>query len=470
MFSLVPQAMEFPQHSQQLLLALRSQRQRGFLCDCTVLVGSTRFLAHRAVLASCSPFFHMFYSDSPPISCGSSGSISSVTLDNDIVTPSAFSLLLDFIYEGILKLADSPPVEDVLAAASFLHMNEVVRVCKRRLQKRGPLAEADSTRSEEKTVEQEFDSVAEPVLVMPAENFNPVIVAAPLSTVSLTAERSLVEPVKSEARIEGGLSISRVQTPVSPDLADTTQPGMDVVSLPPGRDPVHDLTLGIPASASGNSPRMHQKDLLALSIPCSSTEVYRYVFAWMSKLFNSYIFQIRSSCFIIYIKYPVNPWLKTITISKHFDSFNIILDWHRQLKTIVIFLHQRSSNHLFPFTCVPASTAASNRHRHPPWWLWDRLVVSQTSCFPSQSPVWVQFRNLPKLTREVQQPKNNRHWWSKHHQKPQTWNQTQNTLQTHMPFLRFGCRALLHSSSRTSTLLRMESTGDLKKIQGPGKA
>ncbi|CDQ84100.1 unnamed protein product [Oncorhynchus mykiss] len=139
--------MEFPRHALQLLSGLRSQRQRGFLCDCTVFVSSSRFLAHRAVLASCSPFFHMFYSDPP----GGTGA-SSVTLDGDIVTAAAFGLLLDFMYEGVLRLEAPPPAEDVLAAASFLHMNEVVRVCKRRLQHRPPPAEADSTRPEESGV------------------------------------------------------------------------------------------------------------------------------------------------------------------------------------------------------------------------------------------------------------------------------------------------------------------------------
>ncbi|CAI5652425.1 unnamed protein product [Oreochromis niloticus] len=272
--------MEFPQHSQQLLSALRSQRQRGFLCDCTVLVGSSRFLAHRAVLASCSPFFHMFYSDSP----GGNSTSSSVTLDSDIVTSAAFGLLLDFVYEGVLQLEESPPVEDVLAAASFLHMNEVVRVCKRRLQRRGPLAEADSTRSEEsagsrKEIETRRedggDRGAEPMVAMASDHSNPVTIAAPLLSASMVAERSHVETVKSEQRTGGGSSEARVQTPLSPDLADTTQPGMDGPPLPPGGELVQGFITGQSAPAPGGHIRMgavHQGEGTALCSPCSTTE------------------------------------------------------------------------------------------------------------------------------------------------------------------------------------------------------
>ncbi|XP_022615574.1 zinc finger and BTB domain-containing protein 3 [Seriola dumerili] len=276
--------MEFPQHSQQLLSALRSQRQRGFLCDCTVLVGSSRFLAHRAVLASCSPFFHMFYSDSPGGN-GGNGSNSSVTLDSDIVTAAAFGLLLDFVYEGVLQLEESPPVEDILAAASFLHMNEVVRVCKRRLQRRGPLAEADSTRSEESAgVRKAFqmgregggDTGAEPVMAMAGDNMNPVAMAVPLSPVSVVAERRQLESVKSERRTGGGSSEARVHTPLSPDLADTTQPGMDAPPLPPGGELVQGLIPGQSVPGHIRLGTGGQGEGSALCSPCSTTETYSH--------------------------------------------------------------------------------------------------------------------------------------------------------------------------------------------------
>ncbi|CAJ1058729.1 LOW QUALITY PROTEIN: zinc finger and BTB domain-containing protein 3 [Xyrichtys novacula] len=275
------QVMEFPQHSQQLLSALCSQRRRGFLCDCTVLVGSSRFLAHRAVLASCSPFFHMFYSDSQGVGGGNSTS-SSVTLDSDIVTAAAFGLLLDFVYEGVLRLNESPPVEDVLAAASFLHMNEVVRVCKRRLQRRGPLAEADSTRSEESAVarrgtetvgEGRGDGGAEPMVATAGDHLNPTT-AASVSA----AERNQLNSVKSEQRTGGGTYKSRAQTPLSPNLADTTQPGMDAPPLPPGGELALGITTCQSDPASGGHIRVQAGDQgegSALS-PCSSTESYSH--------------------------------------------------------------------------------------------------------------------------------------------------------------------------------------------------
>lgn len=65
----------------------------------------------------------------------------------DCHSPCAFGLLLTYVCWPVGPEGDTP-VEDVLAAASYLHMNDIVKVCKLRLQAPG-LAEADSTKKEE---------------------------------------------------------------------------------------------------------------------------------------------------------------------------------------------------------------------------------------------------------------------------------------------------------------------------------
>lgn len=135
-----PSVMDFPGHFQLLFKQLNHQRLHAQLCDCVVMVGDQRFQAHRSILAACSSHFRALLStsdgtDDAGPDAGGRRSPSMMKLDPEVVTPEAFSSLLDMIYTSTLSLRASN-VMDVLLAASHLHLNTVVKACKLHLSRK----------------------------------------------------------------------------------------------------------------------------------------------------------------------------------------------------------------------------------------------------------------------------------------------------------------------------------------------
>ncbi|XP_039668843.1 zinc finger and BTB domain-containing protein 5-like [Perca fluviatilis] len=135
--------MDFPGHFQHIFKQLNHQRLHAQLCDCVVVVGGQSFQAHRSILAACSSHFRALLSSSdsgdevggPGADIGGGGGPSVIELDPEVVTPEAFSTLLDMIYTSTLSPGASN-VMDVLLAASHLHLNTVVKACKLHLSRK----------------------------------------------------------------------------------------------------------------------------------------------------------------------------------------------------------------------------------------------------------------------------------------------------------------------------------------------
>ncbi|CAH2318475.1 zinc finger and BTB domain-containing 17 [Pelobates cultripes] len=108
--------MDFPQHSQLVLEQLNQQRQLGLLCDCTFVVDGIDFKAHKAVLAACSQYFRMLFVEQKDV------------VHLDISNAAGLGHVLEFMYTARLSLTREN-VEDVLAVAGFLQMQEIVNAC-----------------------------------------------------------------------------------------------------------------------------------------------------------------------------------------------------------------------------------------------------------------------------------------------------------------------------------------------------
>ncbi|KAL6120005.1 zbtb17 [Pungitius sinensis] len=108
--------MEFPWHSGKVLEQLNRQRKQGMLCDCTFVVDGVDFKAHKSVLAACSVYFRTLFLDQKDV------------VHLDISNAAGLGQVLEFMYTAKLTLSPQN-VEDVLAVANFLQMQEIVNAC-----------------------------------------------------------------------------------------------------------------------------------------------------------------------------------------------------------------------------------------------------------------------------------------------------------------------------------------------------
>ncbi|XP_004850921.1 zinc finger and BTB domain-containing protein 8A isoform X1 [Heterocephalus glaber] len=115
--------MEISSHQSHLLEQLNEQRRQDVFCDCSILVEGKVFKAHRNVLFASSGYFKMLLSQN------SKETSQPTTATFQAFSPDTFTVILDFVYSGKLSLTGQNVIE-VMSAASFLQMTDVIGVCK----------------------------------------------------------------------------------------------------------------------------------------------------------------------------------------------------------------------------------------------------------------------------------------------------------------------------------------------------
>uniref|UniRef100_A0A665WNF0 Hypermethylated in cancer 2 n=1 Tax=Echeneis naucrates TaxID=173247 RepID=A0A665WNF0_ECHNA len=116
--------MELPNHAKHLLLQLNQQRAKGFLCDVIIVVENALFRAHKNILAASSIYFKSLVLHD-----------NLINLDTEMVNPSVFRQVLDFIYTGkLLSSSDQSSEQNfsaLLTAASYLQLHDLAALCRK---------------------------------------------------------------------------------------------------------------------------------------------------------------------------------------------------------------------------------------------------------------------------------------------------------------------------------------------------
>ncbi|XP_050293521.1 influenza virus NS1A-binding protein homolog isoform X2 [Anthonomus grandis grandis] len=119
-------------HHKSMLKSLNMMRRNRHFCDVILHVGNTEIHAHRAVLASASPYlFELFNTDQEQNQQSRLENVITYKLNGGF-DPNALEILTDYAYTAKL-IVKYCQVKAVFLAASLLKMDRVVKICAKHL-------------------------------------------------------------------------------------------------------------------------------------------------------------------------------------------------------------------------------------------------------------------------------------------------------------------------------------------------
>ncbi|NXC90880.1 KLH28 protein, partial [Cercotrichas coryphoeus] len=110
-----------PLHSEQLLQGLNLLRQHQELCDVVLRAGEAKVHAHKAVLASISPYFKAMFT-------GNLSEKENAEVEFQCVDEAALQAIVEYAYTGTVFISQDT-VEALLPAANLLQVKLVVKEC-----------------------------------------------------------------------------------------------------------------------------------------------------------------------------------------------------------------------------------------------------------------------------------------------------------------------------------------------------
>nr|CAB3259761.1 kelch-like protein 20 [Phallusia mammillata] len=108
-------------HPRRMMDSFNMLRKRRELCDVTIIVGTLKLFAHRAVLAAASPYFHAMFT----VELAESH-LREIEIRD--IEERAMELLVDFAYTSQITVEESN-VQSLLPAACLLQMVEIQEIC-----------------------------------------------------------------------------------------------------------------------------------------------------------------------------------------------------------------------------------------------------------------------------------------------------------------------------------------------------